>query len=86
MGNSILSKKAMLQLNQVELELQSERQTSEVARLDYRPCLNCERHPRFPSIPAVTLHSYGKCLACNLAENEIRLIGEANRLLKSDEK
>jgi hypothetical protein len=31
---------------------------------EYRPCLSCERHPRYQDIPPVTLHVGNKCLIC----------------------
>ncbi len=31
---------------------------------DYKPCLNCEKHPWYPEILPVTLHLNGKCLIC----------------------
>jgi hypothetical protein len=31
----------------------------------YRPCANCERHPKYPDILPVTLHQGSKCLLCN---------------------
>jgi methylphosphotriester-DNA--protein-cysteine methyltransferase len=31
---------------------------------DYRPCQKCERHPHFPSIPAVTQHVKDACVVC----------------------
>ncbi len=33
-------------------------------KLDYRPCITCKRHPDYPEIPAVTLHSGDLCLVC----------------------
>jgi hypothetical protein len=30
----------------------------------YITCVNCDRHPAYPTIPAVTLHADGKCQIC----------------------
>lgn len=38
-------------------------------RMEYRSCMNCARHPRFPEIPAVTLHKGGRCTLCKSQKN-----------------
>lgn len=31
---------------------------------DYRPCLKCPRHPKYPDIPPMTLHKSERCVIC----------------------
>jgi hypothetical protein len=40
---------------------------------EYRPCLQCERHPNYPSTPPMTLHEKGACLICKSKESPCEL-------------
>jgi hypothetical protein len=51
-------------------ELALQRMSSPVSKLYhneeavYASCLNCQKHPKYPIIPAVTLHIDGICQNC----------------------
>jgi hypothetical protein len=37
----------------------------QIGGLSYRPCFICQRHPRYPNIPPITLHRGNRCMICN---------------------
>jgi len=49
----------------------------------YSQCLNCKRHPWYPNIPAVTMHSEGICVICGTLSAPPPIPRETNLIVKT---